>query len=163
MKSYVSTSLVKGAVLGALFSGSILAHEGATGIVRERMDAMSEMSDATKAVAAMLKGEVEFDAAAIAEHASALVEHGEKIVDQFPVTEHSRTGSKTEALAKVWDSPGEFEEIATDLTRDARDLKDAAVLSRGDQSADIKAIKIVFSRVAKTCKACHKDFRKPKG
>jgi len=159
MKSIVSGSLLKGAVLWALFSGSILAHEGATGIVSERMDAMSEMGDATKAVAAMLKGEIDFDAGAIASNAQLLVSHGEQIVELFPDTTPSRSGAKTESLPDIWDRPDEFAKMAEEMTQSARDLEEVA----RDRASDPKTVKIAFSRVAQSCKACHRDFRKPSG
>ena len=41
------------------------AHSGATGIVKERMDAMKDIGRATKLVAAMFQGKQPYDAAAV--------------------------------------------------------------------------------------------------
>ena len=49
-------------ILCCAFTTSIaFSHGGATGIVKERMDAMGNMAEATKLVADMYKGKSEFN------------------------------------------------------------------------------------------------------
>ena len=60
------------------------SHDGAMGVVKERMDAMSDMSDKSKLVANMFKGKVEFDQITLADAANAFVEHGTKMTTLFP-------------------------------------------------------------------------------
>ena len=55
----------------ALVLGAALAHEGATGVIAERMAAMKNMGRELKAIEEILVG-VPYDAAAIVEHAKAL-------------------------------------------------------------------------------------------
>lgn len=118
---------------------------------------MSEMGDATKAIAAMVKGEVELDHLALSEAATILIEHGEKTIGYFPRESQSMGSSVSEALPEIWEDFDRFEMLAQDMTNEAREFK--AVVDTG---ADIKAIGIRFRSVAKSCKTCHRDFRKPK-
>ena len=46
-------------------TGAVLAHSGATGVVKQRMDAMVDMGDKSKIVANMFKGKTEFDKACL--------------------------------------------------------------------------------------------------
>jgi len=48
-----------------LLAGIVYSHTGATGIVKERMDAMLDMGDKSKLVADMFKGKSEFDRNAV--------------------------------------------------------------------------------------------------
>lgn len=152
MYRYISPLLV----VVLVGSSSVTGHEGATGIVKERMDAMSEMGDSTKLIAEMLKGERTLDADVMKAAVDLLVSHGDEMASWFPDTEQSRTGHKTEALPEIWENFDEFESQSEDMTEKARDLR--MVL---EQSASVSEIKKSFGDLAKTCKACHKDFRQP--
>lgn len=152
MYRYISPLLV----VVLVGSSSVTGHEGATGIVKERMDAMSEMGDSTKLIAEMLKGERTLDADVMKTAVDLLVSHGDEMASWFPDTKQSRTGHKTEALPEIWENFDEFESQSEDMTEKARDLR--MVL---EQSASVSEIKKSFGDLAKTCKACHKDFRQP--
>lgn len=139
-----------------------IAHTGASGIVKERMDAMSMLGDHAKTVGDMLKGKTAFNNEAVEMAAFAFIKHGEQIPALFPDTEMSRTGSKTEALPAIWTEWDDFVALATRFTEDSRALAAIATeLNAGEQSIDEKsrAVRTAFFRASKSCSGCHERFR----
>ena len=57
------------AALSLSISAVAVAHTGATGVVKERIDRMMAIGDANKALRAMFAGEAPYNAAAVAENA----------------------------------------------------------------------------------------------
>lgn len=144
-------------VLTLTIAGAVFAHSGATGVVKKRMDAMSDMGDRSKLVADMFKGKTEFDKAAIVDAADAFVMHGSAMTELFPDTKDSRTGSKTEALPAIWEGWDEFNEMVTEFVSKSETLQ-----STVSDTDDPKALKVAFFKTTKSCSGCHKRFRKPK-
>ncbi len=133
---------------------SALAHGGATGIVKERMEAMKSLGAAGKALAAMVKGETAFDADAAALHARTMADHGgEAMTTLFP---KGSLDAPTEALPAIWEDPERFNDLALALETRATALE---VIVRSDE---LDAMRPAFAAVAETCGACHKTFRKEK-
>lgn len=144
-------------VVFTVVGGLALGHDGATGIVKERMDAMKDMGKQSKLVAKMFKGEVEFNQSELIKTADLFVTHGSKMDEQFPDTEMSRTGSKTEALPLIWEERADFTE------RTERFLEDSEELVRTAGSTDdVTVLRKVFLKTVKNCSTCHKRFRKRK-
>ena len=120
--------------------------------IAKRKDILKGVGDATKPVAAMLKGEAPFDNAkaqkALATYASAAKE----LKGLFPAD--SKTGGDTAALPKIWDEKAKFDAIfdklAADATAAAGAIKDEA------------SLKANFGKVLGNCKACHDDYRAKK-
>ncbi len=130
------------------------AHEGATGIVKERMDAMKSLGDAMKRLAAMMKGEAAYDGYAIARDADLLARHGgEAMTKLFPA---GSTQHPTEALPAIWEDWSGFEALAREMQTAAAALGQAAQAGGAEPS---KAAMRHFRDTARTCKACHDDFR----
>ncbi|MFK7862521.1 MAG: cytochrome c [Granulosicoccus sp.] len=145
-----------------VIAGQALAHTGAMGIVKERMDGMSLLGDHAKTVGDMLKGKTSFDLLAVEEAAQAFVTHGDKIPSLFPDTEDSRESTATEALPAVWTNWDEFVELADTFTNDSRTLLTVATdLSNGTESVDeqSRAVRALFFKAAKNCSGCHERFR----
>jgi len=138
-------------------TGAVLAHSGATGVVKQRMDAMVDMGDKSKIVANMFKGKTEFDKAAIVDAADAFVMHGSAMSELFPDSKDSRTGSKTEALPKIWEQWDDFNELVEEFVSKSEVLQSAV-----GETEDETALKVAFFKTTKTCSTCHKRFRKPK-
>ena len=63
------------AVLIAGTAVTAFAHSGATGIVKERMDAMLAMGKAVKTVAPMMRGETAYDAGTVSDAARLFQQH----------------------------------------------------------------------------------------
>ena len=131
-----------------------LAHTGATGIVKERMDAMSELEDRMKAIVAMLKGKAPFDAAAVKAAAEVMAGHAARMPNQFP---EGSLKHPSEALPAIWTDWTAFANLAEDMKSRAHALEAAA-----GTATDASGISSEFVAVGATCKSCHDKFRKPK-
>lgn len=128
----------------------VYAHGGATGIVKERMDLMGAIGKNMKAIAAMVKGEAEFDAAAISKAAASISDHSTKINGLFPKDSLMKP---TEALPSIWQDWDTFSKLSDDLVVQAGKLSETA------KGGDKRAIMMEFAKTGKLCSACHTDFR----
>ena len=138
-------------MLAYLVSATLaLAHEGATGVVKERMDLMKRQQKDMKLIGDMAKGKTPFDAAKAAEAARDISLTAKKIHELFP---EGSEGGKSEALPSIWKDWDRFAGNAYDLESVADDL--ASSLDDG-AAQDWKA---TFQKVTDACKSCHQDFR----
>ncbi|WP_165814755.1 cytochrome c [Labrenzia sp. 011] len=132
-------------------AGGAFAHGGATGIVKERMDAMSEIGGKMKAVGRMLKGG-SYDPGVAVEAGNVIAGHGGKaLTDLFP---EGSLQPQSEASPAIWSNWTTFRQYAGDLKSSALVLKTMA-----EQGADRQALAGAFGDLAGTCKACHQEFR----
>ncbi len=132
-------------------AGAAFAHGGATGVVKERMDTMSEFGKQVKTVGKMLKGGT-YDPAQVSSAGEVIASHaGEALVTLFP---DDSDHSPSEASPAIWTEWSKFQAYAGDLQVAALTLKDLA-----DDGADRKEIAGAFGALAGTCKACHEAFR----
>ena len=134
-----------------------IAHKGATGIIKQRMDVMSEMGDAMKLIGDMVKGKAAYDLDAIRQAVSQLSEHAPDIVEQFPDTPESKNFNMSEALPKIWESKPEFEKMAKQLEIRLSELQ---VITDG--ALNKPELRKAFVKTVKACSTCHDDYRKPK-
>ena len=114
-----------GAGLAALITTAVaLAHGGATGIVKERMDAMGVMGDSVKTLSAMMRGETKYDEAVVRKEAARIKAHGgEAMTGLFP---EGTDGAPSEAKPEIWSNWDEFETLAKRLEVLATGLDAAA-------------------------------------
>ncbi len=87
-----------------------LAHSGATGVVKERMELMEGIGDAMKILADTFKGKRAYDAETV--RSAALEIHnraGEKITRLFP---ENSLDKPSEALPDIWENWEEFKTLA---------------------------------------------------
>ena len=131
-------------------AGLALAHEGATGVVKERMDLMEDQKDAMKLMGDMAKGKTPFDTAKAAEAARVIETTSAKIPELFP---EGTTGHPSEAKKEIWQNWEDFTSKADDLARAASELESAIDKAAGDEW------KAGFQNVSEACKACHKSYR----
>ena len=104
---------ITGAVLTVGLAGALFAHTGATGVVKERMDGMAAMGKAVKAVAPIMRGQVEYDAERVRIFAEEVRIHsGEAMTSLFP---EGSGGMPSEAKLSVWADWEDFEELARQL------------------------------------------------
>ena len=136
---------------GSIISGFVGAHQGATGVVKERMELMKTLGDRMKSMAAMVKGKVPFDAGQMAAGAQEIQDKAPKIVHLFP---EGSVQKPSEALPSIWQQWDRFSELTDRLTSEARALSDIAV------AGSKREIMVQFTKVGKTCSGCHTDFRK---
>ncbi|WP_169054307.1 cytochrome c [Nitratireductor sp. XY-223] len=135
-------------------SGLALAHSGATGIVKQRMEAMKDIAAQMKQIGAMIKGERDYDSAAASLAAGAIVQHAGNMLSLFP---EGANESPSEALTVIWTDWDGFSESAEELEANAVVLSEVA--GNATSAAEIRA---AFAAVGKTCSSCHEDYRKPK-
>ncbi len=143
-----------GAVLAISMTASIaaIAHEGATGVIKERMDGMKTIGQQVKIMVPMMKGTLPYDPAKVAESASIIKNHaGENFTSLFPEGSHSKP---SEALDDVWTDWSKFCDLATELETSANALRTVAV-NNGSEDA----FKGALGSVLRTCKSCHTNFR----
>jgi len=126
-----------------------MAHSGATGIVKKRMETMKDVGAVMKELGAMVKGEVDFDAAIVAKRGGDLKSHAASIPALFPA---NSIHGPSEALPQIWENFEEFSQIASELESAAAALSGVTQLS---------ALPAGLLAAGKTCKACHSDYRKP--
>lgn len=139
------------ALAGAiLIATAAIAHEGATGVVKVRMDAMSEIADDMKLIGRGLRSGT-LDAAAGADAANRIAAHAADIPEQFrePNTDHP-----SEALPAIWDEFERFSAIAGEL-----EVHAAAFVVEAGAGADSDDLNAAFRLMGATCSACHEDFR----
>lgn len=138
-------------VAGLIMAGAALAHTGATGVVKERMEAMKAIGASMKAIATMIKGAAPYDAAKAAAAGEAIARHAGAIPDLFP---EGSSGAPSEALPLIWTDWPDFLSATAALEERALDLAAAAGTA---QNAD--ALKAPFAALGETCKTCHEEFR----
>lgn len=117
-----STILAALAVTGT--AAAAFAHGNATGIVKERMEAMEAMGDAVKAVTPMMRGETAYDAEAMRAAARTFQAHsGKALTRLFP---EGTGGEPSDATDAVWSDWEGFATLARQLGVYARALEGAA-------------------------------------
>ena len=132
-------------------SAIALAHDGATGMVMQRMEAMKEISKSMKSISAMVKGEAAFDGAVVESSAAVIAEHAKHMPHMFP---EGSLDKPTEALPVIWTQWDRFTDIAKQLNSDA-----LALAAASKTAASAQDILPQLGAVGKSCKACHQDYR----
>jgi len=128
-------------------SALALAHSGATGIVKERMDRFSQNKDNLKVIKAHL---AENNLAAIIPPAEQIRDWAKQMPDYFPAGSNAKP---SEASPEIWVDFSRFERAAAANYQAANELILAA------QSGNATATRDAFKATAATCKSCHKSFR----
>ncbi len=171
-------NLAAALTLGGLTVGAI-AHGGATGFVKERMDAMSAISKAMKTIGQMMQGKEPYDAAAVRLHVATIKSHaGLALTRLFPPDSLQKP---SEAKEEIWTNWQEFEVLANQLSVYAEGLEHSAdnkrmhigtygtdhmrdgMMTSGKMPDVMQLSQMpaegVFNMLAKTCSACHQQFR----
>ena len=107
-----------------------------------------------KPIGAMVKGEIPFDAAAVARHAQYVELMSKAALEGFSKGSGPDAVKDTEAKAEIWTNWDKFETAMKNFQQEAAKLTETA------KGGDEAAIKAQFGKTAETCKACHKEFRK---
>ncbi|MGU3497111.1 c-type cytochrome [Xanthobacteraceae bacterium A53D] len=118
-----------------------------TNVIQERRAAMKDIGEQAKAMGAMVKGDVAFDAAKAEAAFKVFTASGAKFGTLFP--EGSNTG-ETKATAAVWSDRAGF---------DAELQKfNAAVAANVDKVGTADGLKTAMTAVGGTCRACHQGY-----
>ena len=140
-------------LLGGLWQSDMigreaLAHEGATGIIKERMDNFSAARNYMKAMRGAVGAN---DFAKIDEITSKMMPWAETMGDFFP---EGSDKSPSEAAPTIWSDRAGFEMKIT-AYHEAIQALNAAALSQ-DSAATTSA----FRALGASCKSCHQGYRK---
>ena len=123
------------------------AHQGASGIVKERMDRFSNAKDQLKQIKKALSAD---DFATVLNTASSLREWASVMPDYFP---EGSGMAPSEASPRIWEEFESFKVAAKNHEEAAIMLMEAA--DANDKDTSISA----FKALAGTCSSCHRQFR----
>jgi len=148
----LSRRLTACAVGGAIVLSALAAsaHEGATGLVKERMDSMSAIADSMKALGGMVKsGEV--DGAQAVALGARVAEEARRVPDLFAEEELQ---PMSEARPEIWQDFADFTAKAEAMTAAA-----ATLAAQAPATLDRAALGQALGDIGATCKACHEVYR----
>ena len=147
--------VVAGGILGmGLLTVAGAADQKPEDVVQYRQSVYTIIGWNFKPIGAMVKGEVPFDAAAVARHAQYIEMMSKAAPEGFSKGTGPDVVKDTEAKPEIWTKPADFKNKMDSFQQEAAKLTEAA------KGGDEKAIKAQFGKTAETCKACHKEFRK---
>ena len=128
-------------------SPSALAHKGAMGIVKERMDKFEASEKATKRIKqALSRG----DTAVVTAEAEFLVSWAREMESYFPENSNQ---SPSEAMDEIWLQWDDF--VGAIQSYD----KAALALIYAAETQNTRAIDGAFKEMVRSCKSCHQRFR----
>lgn len=134
---------------------TVQAHEGAKGVVKQRMDAMKTMASSMKSLHAIATGKAKFDLEKVKTNTWAIRNvGGEKLLKMFP---QGSVMFPSEAKPEIWENWPAYVNLVENLSQklDAMD----AVLSTAVTRAEFYS---TFMGLSQTCSNCHKRFRAKK-
>lgn len=129
-------------------SGMVQAHEGATGIVLERMESFLQSRGQMKQIQGALQAG---DLAAVANISAKMQIWADKMGAYFPAGSDEKP---SEAAASIWTDSEGFDKAITAYQTAVSALNEAAL------SGDVNATKAALGGVGGTCKSCHQSYRK---
>ena len=135
-------------IVAALGVGTAaLAHSGATGVVKERMDMMKDLGATLKSLSVMEK-EGAHDPAFIKKAGEALMLHSAHLDDMFPA---GSDAAPSEAAPAIWTDRARFDALFDQMGQTG----DALAASSDDPSQFSARI----ADIAAVCRDCHQSFR----
>lgn len=120
-------------------------------IIKYRQNVMKAIGGNAAGAKAILENKVEFRDRLI-DHARALEAASRGIPALFP--SGSETGADTRAREEIWSKREQFEKSAKDTH------EKAAAFAKAVASKDDGRIRAAFKELDKSCRACHREFRK---
>jgi cytochrome c556 len=142
---YIMSIALTIATLGGF--GSALAHSGATGIVKERMDMFKRSQKNLKAIKSHIRAE---DYGSLAKLADEIREWAIKMPEYFPEGSNIKP---SEASPKIWEDFSGFKRAA--MKNETATKRLIAAAEAGDQTAVVEG----FKAVASSCKSCHQSYK----
>jgi cytochrome c556 len=128
----------------------VIAHKGATGVVKMRMDRMEAMGAQMKLISAMVRGKKRFDGSKIAAASEKIADHGRKSGKLFPKGSWKKP---TQALPNVWKDWRGFMRSMNTMVRSA------TVLAEAGRAGNKKRASTAYFALGKSCVACHRNYR----
>ena len=135
------------ALIAMAVSSQVPAHQGAKGVVKERMDAMESMAKAMKAISQKLRSKRDLES--IKRDAKSIQEGAAKMLSLFP---SGSDGHPSAAQRTIWSKWTDFEAKAQELATESGKLAER-------DTRDAKALTEQVARVSQTCSSCHDTYR----
>lgn len=145
----LSAAAAAGLVLGGAYAAYAASAEDA---VDYRQGVFQALKWNIGPLAAMAKGEAEFDAAEAEMRAGRIALLATWIVEGFP--EGSDMEAETDALPEIWENRDDFADKAGDLNAAAAQLAEAAPALEGASE-----LGPLVGQIGQACKACHDEYR----
>lgn len=142
--SIIRMTLVSAVLLG--IQGA-QAHEGATGVVKERMDRFKASKESVKQIKRTLKTE---DWSVVQQEAKDLQRWASEMSDFFP---EGSNGKPSEAKDNVWSDWDGFLRSVESYQEGTEKLVEAS------SNKSLEATATAFKATLKSCKSCHNDFK----
>ena len=150
MKIVVAITLL---ALSAAFPMAMAQESATQALIDQRHKEMKDNGKAMKQLGGVFRGDTPYDRDAIIEASEILSRHsGATSVALFP--DDSLDHPDSHARVEIAQDRERFKQIFSDLNTGSVEL---ASLARGG-SSDME-LRALFSKVARTCSACHTDFR----
>ena len=148
MRKFVPIVIVAAAIVSAALAHD--GHEHATGVVRERMELMTEMGKRLLATSKRLRANRDLET--VTNDARAIHDLASKITTLFPA---GSTQAPTAAKPAVWQDWDDFAAKAKNLEKESEKLVNTG-------TKDGAALRTQFRAVGFACDACHDKYRLPK-
>lgn len=144
--------IIGAAALCLALTSTAQAHDGATGIIKERMKVMKFIAQNTKMIAPYAMGAQDMNFKAVEGAAEQISMAAKSVMTKFP---KDSTSEESEAKPNIWENWDEFVGILNKLSSDAAKLSSMAA-SQQD------GITQQFGAMTQNCKTCHTKFRQKK-
>jgi cytochrome c556 len=118
--------------------------------IAARQALMKGNDDGARVVVAMMRGRAPFDAGKVDAVFAQWTETAQKLPGLFPPD--SKTGQKTRAAPKIWETKSDFDAKAAEFGKVVADNRDKA-------KASPDGLKVAVSAVGKACDNCHEGYR----
>lgn len=116
--------ILASATVASMVAATALAHGGATGVVKQRMDAMGAIRGAMKVLTPMMQGKATYDAEVVEQQAKVIGAHGgAALTELFP---EGSLDMPTEARAEIWENWSDFQSLAAQMSLYSEGLARAA-------------------------------------
>ena len=126
------------------------SHQGATGIIKERMDKFQESKNLMRTINKSLRNN---DFNVLTQSAEKLNKWANEMNKYFPKGSEASTSNKSEASSNIWSEPEDFKKAIK------RFEISSAGLIKISKNKNIDEIVSSFREVAGSCKGCHQKFR----
>ena len=130
-----------------VFITPLLAHEGATGIVKERMDKFKMSKKMMQTIHSSIQNE---DFETIGKSGITLLKWSKEMINYFP---KGSDEAPSESSRDIWLDPEGFKKAVNNFELASLKLVDNCKEKNFDKTV------VAFRGLARTCKGCHQKFR----
>ena len=141
--NYISFLLIHSFV----FITPLLAHEGATGVIKERMDKFKMSKKMMQTIHRSIQNE---DFETIGKSGITLLKWSKEMISYFP---KGSDVAPSEASGDIWLDPEGFKKAVNNFELASLKLVDNSREKNFDKTV------VAFRDLARTCKGCHQKFR----